>query len=60
MLVGGTGQRLHLGAGVDETLAWNLGKGLATDRGIGHLLIEEELEGLPELEGRGIQIAQGP
>jgi hypothetical protein len=58
-IVGGPGAGLHLGTSFNEMLTGNLGKGLAANRGISTLLVQEKLHGLPELEGRGIQIAQG-
>jgi hypothetical protein len=55
-----SGEGLHLGAGLDEALPRDLRKGLAADHGIVHLVVEEDLNGLPEVQGRGIQILKGP
>ena len=51
---------LDLGTGLDQTLTRHLQKGLAADGGIVNLLIQEYLDGFPELQGRGVQVTEGP
>ena len=60
MVVRRPGEGLHLGTGLDETLPRDLGKGLAADHGIVHLLVQEHLNRLPELQGGGIKVPKGP
>ena len=60
MVVGGPGQRFHLGAGLDQPLTRICAKvWRRTAVGL-NLLVQEDLDGLPELQGGGIQVTQGP
>jgi hypothetical protein len=54
------GQRLHLGTSLQKVLTRHVRKGLGPNRACVHTLVQEDLEGLPELQSRGIQIAEGP
>ena len=53
------GQRFHLGARLDQTLTRYLHKGLVAHCS-SNLLVQEYLDSLPEFQGGGIQVAQGP
>jgi hypothetical protein len=49
-----------LGTGFYQPRTWRVEEGLLTHGCIVNLLVQEHLDGLPELQGRGIEIAEGP
>ena len=59
MVVGKPGESLHLGPGLQQPGTRHLDKGLLTHRRIVNLVVQEDLQGLPQVQGRGIEIAEG-